>query len=65
VPILRHYRSVLPHRPIETLIGRGLAMCVHPYAAWRSRSIRGKAFVVSAYAAAGYALALGLLFLKA
>jgi hypothetical protein len=36
-------------------------MCVHPYAAWRVYSKRGRAFVVVAYAAAGYALVLGAL----
>jgi hypothetical protein len=36
-------------------------MCVHPYAAWRLHSKRGRALVVMAYAAAGYALVLGVL----
>ena len=36
-------------------------MCVHPYAAWRSRSIRGRTFVVLAYAAGGYVIAFGML----
>ena len=44
-------------------MGRLLAMCVHPYAAWRSHSLSGRVFVLSAYAAAGYAFALMVLLL--
>ena len=39
-------------------------MCVHPYAAWRSRSARRRAFVLLAYFAGGYALVLGTLLLS-
>ena len=46
---------------IETLVGYSLAMCVHPYAVWRSRSARRRAFVLLAYFASGYALVLGAL----
>jgi hypothetical protein len=46
---------------LPTLAGRSLAMCVHPYAAWRVHSKRVRALVVVAYAAAGYALMLGVL----
>lgn len=42
-------------------LASGMAMCVHPYAAWRLRSSRGRTLVVVAYAAAGYALVLGVL----
>jgi hypothetical protein len=49
---------------IETLVGRSLAMCVHPYAAWRSRSTRRRGFVLLAYFAGAYALVLGALFLS-
>jgi len=49
---------------IETLVGYSLAMCVHPYAAWRSRSARRRAFVLLAYFAGGYALVLGALLLS-
>jgi hypothetical protein len=52
------------NRPPEILIGRSLALCVHPYAAWRSRSLPGRVFVFSAYVAAGYAVALGVLLLS-
>ena len=37
---------------IEVLAGRALAMCVHPYAAWRAHSSRARLFVVFAYFAA-------------
>jgi hypothetical protein len=47
--------------PFEILLGRALAMCVHPYAAWRLRSKRARVFMVCAYAAATYAIVLGLL----
>ena len=46
---------------VETLIGRSLAMCVHPYAAWRSRSPRRRVFVFSAYTVGTYALVLCIL----
>jgi hypothetical protein len=49
----------------EVLVGRSLAMCVHPYAAWRMRSFRGRLFVVVAYAAVGYAIMLSVLQLAA
>jgi hypothetical protein len=45
-------------------IGRSLAMCAHPYAVWRSRSARRRAFVFLAYFVGGYALVLGALFLS-
>lgn len=47
--------------PVARLVGRSLAMCAHPYAAWRLHSSRGRAFVFFAYAAAGYALVLAVL----
>jgi hypothetical protein len=43
------------------MIGRALAMCAHPFAAWRKHSPRGRAFVFVAYVAASYAVVLGLL----
>jgi hypothetical protein len=46
----------------ERSIGRSLALCVHPYAAWRSRGMSGRLFVIAAYAAASYAVVLGALF---
>jgi hypothetical protein len=48
---------------VDLLIGRGLAFCVHPAAAWRVASARGRAFVVAAYAGAGYLSVLAVLLL--
>ena len=48
---------------MEVLIGRGLALCAHPTAAWRVLRAPGRAFVVVAYAAAAYAAVLGTLLL--
>jgi len=45
----------------ETLIGRGLAMCVHPVAAWRCGSLRARLVVVAAYFAASYTVILSAL----
>jgi hypothetical protein len=55
-------RSKLP--PLEVLAGRSLAMCAHPYAAWRTHSTSVRVFVLAAYVAAGYAVTLGMLFLS-
>ena len=49
---------------VEILIGRTLACCVHPAAAWRVVSARGRAAIVSAYAAAGYVAVLAALLLR-
>ena len=46
---------------IEILVGRALAMCFHPYAAWRAHSSKGRACVVLAYFVGSYVVALGLL----
>jgi hypothetical protein len=47
----------LPERPstrLEILAGRWLAVCVHPEAAWRSRSRSLRLLCVSGYFAGGY-----------
>jgi hypothetical protein len=49
---------------LELLIGRGLAFCAHPLAAWRVLSTPGRACVVAAYAGAGYVAVLGILLLS-
>ena len=46
----------------EVVIGRSVALCVHPYAAWRSQSNAARLFVFSAYMTASYVLWLGLMF---
>ena len=38
----------------EFYLGRSLACCVHPYAAWRVKSKRVRAGIVAGYIAAGY-----------
>jgi hypothetical protein len=48
--------------PVEALLGRSLAFCVHPYAAWRRLAIGGRALLVAAYFAAAYTIVLTLLF---
>jgi hypothetical protein len=45
----------------EIVIGRSLALCVHPYAAWRVRSKSRRAFILFAYAAVGYAITLSVM----
>lgn len=52
-------RSKLPQP--EVLIGRSLAMCAHPYAAWRCQSAKARALVLVAYMAASYFVVLGAL----
>jgi hypothetical protein len=38
----------------EVLIGRSLAACVHPFAAWRSRARSFRVLVLAGYFTAGY-----------
>jgi hypothetical protein len=52
----------IPTTRTEILVGRGLAMCVHPYAAWRVKAPAGRLLVLFAYFAAGFALVLTSLF---
>ena len=49
--------------PLEILIGRGLACCLHPQAAWRILTHKGRAFVICAYATGGFVATLAALFL--
>jgi len=46
----------------EVLIGRSLAMCVHPQAAWRLNSAAARWLLVLAYGITGYGIVLGALF---
>src|SRR5262245_64029970 len=50
-----------PSNRLERLAGRSLALCVHPYAAWRTRSNRDRVLVFFAYAAGSYAVVLTVL----
>jgi len=47
----------------EILLGRGLAWCVHPRAAWRVLTRSGRAFVICAYAAGGFVMTMTALLL--
>jgi len=50
---------------VAIVVGRTLAACVHPFAAWRRFSTSWRSLIVTAYAAAGYFIVLSvLLFLK-
>jgi hypothetical protein len=52
----------LPSRDrAELLLGRTLAFCVHPVAAWPVLSKPWRALILTAYAAAGYILTFGAL----
>lgn len=48
----------------DIVIGRTLACCVHPAAAWRRLSASGKALIVGAYFLVGYLAVLVVLFSK-
>jgi hypothetical protein len=48
--------------PLDLLIGRALAWCVHPVAAWQRLPARGRVLLVAAYVSASYATVLTLLF---
>jgi hypothetical protein len=49
--------------PLEVLLGRGLACCLRPRAAWRVMTRTGRAFVICAYAAGGFVTTLTVLLL--
>lgn len=38
----------------EVLLGRGMAACAHPLAAWRSRTSSFRVLLLAGYFAAGY-----------
>ena len=48
------------HR-LEVLIGRSVALCIHPLAAWRSRSRKDRALLLISYFAISYVIMFGLL----
>ena len=48
-------------RRFEVLVGRSLAICVHPRAAWRSRSTSYRAALLFAYFSLAYMLVFALL----
>lgn len=46
---------------IEILLGRSAALCVHPFAAWQSRSRADRALLLLSYVAISYVTIFGLL----
>jgi hypothetical protein len=50
-----------PSNRIEVVLGRSAALCIHPLAAWRSRSRVDRALLVISYFGISYAIVLGLL----
>jgi len=42
---------------LEVLLGRSLAFCAHPLAAWRSPDVSVRMVIVTGYVAAGYVTA--------
>jgi hypothetical protein len=49
---------------VEILIGRGLACCAHPTAAWQRLTPAKRALLLGAYVAFGYVSALAALVLS-
>lgn len=49
--------------PLDLVIGRMLACCVHPSAAWRRLPLKGRVLLVAAYLGASYLTGLVTLFL--
>ena len=49
---------------LEALLGRWVACCVHPYAAWRVLPGSGRAWLLFTYFGAAYVTVLGVLFVR-
>jgi hypothetical protein len=49
--------------PLDLMIGRALAWCVHPVAAWQRLPARGRVLLVAAYVSASYTTVLTVLLL--
>jgi len=45
-----------PSNRIEILVGRSAALCIHPLAAWRSRSRKDRALLLISYFAISYVI---------
>ena len=50
-----------PSNRVEVLIGRSAALCVHPLAAWPSRSRIDRVLLLISYVALSYVVVFGLL----
>ena len=53
-----------PSSRVEIMIGRSLAACIYPYAAWRLSSPRERLRNLLGYALIGYITVLGVLVLR-
>jgi hypothetical protein len=61
-PVFAHENAMPSKLPQpEVLVGRTIALCVHPYAAWRSHSMKRRAVLLFAYIAGSYFIVLGAL----
>lgn len=49
--------------PPEIVLGRAVALCVHPYVAWRLLPVSGRVLLLTAYAGASYVAVLTTLLL--
>ena len=47
--------------PLDVVIGRALAYCVHPSASWRRLPASGRVLLVAAYVSASYVTVVTLL----
>ena len=66
VPFLRSTCRMVPagnlhSNRIEIFLGRSVALCVHPFAAWRSPSRIDRALLLISYFAFSYVTIFGLL----
>jgi hypothetical protein len=52
----------LTNQRTEVLLGRAMAACRYPVAAWHRFSVKWRVVTVAAYAAAGYVTTLAVLF---
>ena len=50
--------------PLDIVLGRSMALVLHPQAAWRVLRPRGRAFLIGAYLVAGYSATLTLLLVR-
>jgi hypothetical protein len=51
-------RADRPSNRLEIVMGRSMAICLHPVAAWLSRSQRKRLILVGGYVGAGYVVGL-------
>jgi hypothetical protein len=49
---------------LEVVVGRALAFCIHPFAAWQRLPTSGRVLLLAAYASASYVIVLSALFIS-